>query len=259
MHTYSPIEVIHYYYGESKPGFMRSEDTYTHWVMLTAQEGRFQYAMESERGEAGPGQVLICPPGVTLQRKAISENLSFHFAEWKWMTAIEGSSFIRGAIDIADEPRLLSNYSYLKQLSPRMGGAQSQQMGHYVYDIVLLCIQSSGLLRDPRKQIDPVASQIAEYLRQHACEPIKLEDVAASFGIPPYQLTRRFKAAYAKTPIQYLVSARLHHIKELLIETDHTIEHIAQLSGFQNGFYLSRVFTEKTGMNPSDFRKTHRV
>ncbi|MGO4275503.1 helix-turn-helix domain-containing protein, partial [Paenibacillus sp. TAF58] len=51
---------------------------------------------------------------------------------------------------------------------------------------------------------------------------------------------------------------RLQRAKSLLIDTDHTIDHIAEQCGYQNGFYLSRIFTAKLKISPSVYRRTYR-
>lgn len=43
--------------------------------------------------------------------------------------------------------------------------------------------------------------------------------------------------------------------KELLISSNLTIKEISYELGFQSIFYFSRIFKEKTGMNPSELRK----
>jgi YesN/AraC family two-component response regulator len=37
------------------------------------------------------------------------------------------------------------------------------------------------------------------------------------------------------------------------------MEHIAELTGYKNAFYLSRVFTKNMSMTPSLYRKTNRI
>lgn len=253
-----PHAVVHYYWGQAKPQFIRESDTYAHWVMLAPEEGEFQYAVGQEHGQVSFGQVVLCPPGMKLHRKVISPTLSFHFIEFKWndsegAAGAKSSAIPCGGVTITDQQRLLSNYDYLKRSS-----LDKDLSAHYVLDLVHLCLDSVRVEVAP-KPIDGIIQKVAAYIEEHAAEPMRMEDIAHLHGLSPSQLTRRFHAAYQKGPLQYLTSVRMHNIKEMLINSDYTIDTIAQLNGYQNGFYMSRVFAQQTNMTPSKFRRTHQV
>ncbi len=50
---------------------------------------------------------------------------------------------------------------------------------------------------------------------------------------------------------------RIRKAKQLLQETDKPVTEIAQLTGFSDVFYFSKVFRAKQGCSPSDYRKTY--
>lgn len=254
-----PHIVVHYYFGASMNQFMLESDSYAHWVILAPEEGAFRYSILEKEEEAVFGQVVLCPPGTTLWREVSTPALSFHFVEFQWpdlesLQPDKTGNVPFGAVSIADKVRLLSTFDYLKRSS-----SDKDLSSHYVFDLLLLCLDSMRAEEKALQPIDALISKIAAHIEEHAATAIKLEDIAAEFGLTSSQLTRRFQAAYRKGPAQYLTSVRIHNIKELLMHTDHTIDTIAQLTGFQNGFYMSRVFTQQTKMNPSEFRKTHRI
>lgn len=249
--------VVHYYWGEAKKRFIRESDAYGHWAMLAPEQGTFQYELEGRRGEVGSGQLLLCPPGVPLYRKVSSSALSFHFVEFNpdsLPEIVRQSPLPTGDISIENEERLLSDYAYLRKNS-----THKDALLHYLVDLLLLCHETMRANEQVAKPIDALILRIANHLDEHCAEPLKMEDVAREFGLSPSQLSRRFHAAYRKGPLQYLNSVRIHNIKEMLIHTDYTIDTIAQLNGFQNGFYMCKVFTQLTNMNPSVFRRTNRV
>ena len=71
----------------------------------------------------------------------------------------------------------------------------------------------------------------------------------------PVVITRSFGV----TPLRYLTSLRLNKAKMLLLETNMTIEQISECCGYQNGFYLNRVFVKYEHTTPSRYRNTHRM
>lgn len=68
---------------------------------------------------------------------------------------------------------------------------------------------------------------------------------------------RRFKKEAGTTPTSYLINLRIEHAKQLLGHRETTglpIKDIALTCGFSNPYYFSRLFKERTGLSPSDFR-----
>jgi transcriptional regulator GlxA family with amidase domain len=86
-----------------------------------------------------------------------------------------------------------------------------------------------------------------------------MKQLSSGLGISPVQFTRRFQAAYGQTPIDFLTSLRLQKAQALLLETELTLEQVADQCGYENGFYLSRMFSKKLNISPSAYRKSHRI
>ncbi|MNI77000.1 HTH-type transcriptional activator RhaR [compost metagenome] len=61
------------------------------------------------------------------------------------------------------------------------------------------------------------------------------------------------------TPSDFVRSLRIRKAAGLLLDTDLTLNQIASRCGFENGFYLSRVFAQSMGMSPSKYRELNRV
>lgn len=103
--------------------------------------------------------------------------------------------------------------------------------------------------------------RICCFFRRRYREPFQtvLTEIARRLYLSPSQLTRRFAASWSLTPSEYQAAVRLQKACALLLETDETLDTIARLCGYRDGFYLSRVFRKQMGMPPSVFRKNSRV
>jgi LacI family transcriptional regulator len=53
------------------------------------------------------------------------------------------------------------------------------------------------------------------------------------------------------------VRVKLNRVKQLLAETDLSVEAIARLAGFEHPEYLSVSFKREIGLRPQAFRKQH--
>lgn len=98
-------------------------------------------------------------------------------------------------------------------------------------------------------------TKIARYLKDHYSEKITLENVAETFYISPYYLSRTFKEGTGFNFINYLNYIRISQAKRLLEDTDLKVISISQQVGFENITHFNRVFKEIEGITPSKYRK----
>ena len=58
-----------------------------------------------------------------------------------------------------------------------------------------------------------------------------------------------------QAPGKWLMEKKLERAKKLLLSDDRAVAHIAFESGFENTAHFSRIFKQKTGCTPLQFRK----
>jgi AraC-like DNA-binding protein len=64
-----------------------------------------------------------------------------------------------------------------------------------------------------------------------------------------------FKSYTSLSPGQYYIQLKIERAREMLNNPAIPIKDVALELGFENYFYFSKLFKEKTGINPSDYRK----
>ena len=69
---------------------------------------------------------------------------------------------------------------------------------------------------------------------------------------------RRFVAETGTTPHQWITDQRVLRARELLEETDLSIEQVARDVGFGSAALLRHHFAQCTGLTPTVFRTRHR-
>ena len=100
-----------------------------------------------------------------------------------------------------------------------------------------------------------LAHLVRQYVTAHYAEKITLDALCHQFGCSKSTLMNTFRHAYGMTIVAYLTEVRLSHVRRMLAESDRPIRDIAILCGFAEQGYLTRVFTESTGVSPSAFRR----
>ena len=84
---------------------------------------------------------------------------------------------------------------------------------------------------------------------------ISIEQYAQEHHMSVSWFIRSFKHYMGMTPMQYITSIRINKAKELLKNTNYSIQEISALAGYENPLYFSRIFRKQTGMSPSRYRK----
>jgi LacI family transcriptional regulator len=106
---------------------------------------------------------------------------------------------------------------------------------------------------------DPYVAKAVRYIRQHGCEEIDVGDVLREVTISRTALDKRFLKALGHTPHEEIRRVRLKRARELLAESDLTLEVIAGRCGFRHGEYLGAVFLQAFGQTPGEFRSQQRL
>jgi AraC family transcriptional activator FtrA len=78
--------------------------------------------------------------------------------------------------------------------------------------------------------------------------------MAQAAAMSPRTFTRRFQEATGKSPADWLIDARVERARELLEQTDLTIEQIAARSGFGTAATLRHHFRRKLRLSPLAYR-----
>lgn len=81
-----------------------------------------------------------------------------------------------------------------------------------------------------------------------------VEKFASEMGVTSVQLRRKLKALTGQTITEYVRNYRLEKAAELLLNKTGTISEIAYQVGFESLPYFSKVFLEKFGKTPSEWR-----
>ncbi|NOU87986.1 helix-turn-helix domain-containing protein [Paenibacillus sp. LMG 31460] len=99
---------------------------------------------------------------------------------------------------------------------------------------------------------------ITSYFSNHLSEPISLEDMANRASLSISRFSFMFKQRYGISPHQYLINMRVNHAKELLANTELSLESIALYCGFADLHHFSKMFKKRTGSTPGEHRKTNK-
>lgn len=110
----------------------------------------------------------------------------------------------------------------------------------------------SGQIRDKK------INQVIEYINVKYNQLITIEDMANILHVTPQYLCRLFKSATGKRPFEYVNMVRIQKSKELMLNTDMTIQEISYSVGFETPSYYGKWFKQLENTTPGSFRKHYR-
>lgn len=96
-----------------------------------------------------------------------------------------------------------------------------------------------------------------QFIRDHACERIRLDDVGNAAGTTLATLRRRFKSVLGRTIHGEIQRVRVERVKQLLVSTDWTFRQIARRSGFCSVQHMTTRLREATGHTPGQYRQRY--
>ena len=113
----------------------------------------------------------------------------------------------------------------------------------------------SGSSEAGSESMRSTVQRVKAYIDAHYDEEISLGTLAQRFSVDDSYLSRMFKQQVGCNLMLYLASARIAQAKRLLIQKDLNITDVAQLVGYDDYAYFSRVFKRMEGKSPRAYRE----
>ena len=114
------------------------------------------------------------------------------------------------------------------------------------------------LLRESNEKrcVHSLVHEIQDFIRNNY-QNSKLNniEIANHFNYHPYHLNRLMKTHTNKTLHDYLIDYRIHIAKNLLQATNTSITEVAQNTGFASYTHFIKLFRERMGSSPLQYRK----
>lgn len=263
------LKLITHAYWENKKQFTLSQDSYPTWIMFAVESGSFNYQIGDESGTIMEDEFVFCPPGWTLYREALTP-LSLHFVGFEFDKPLiaEKDNLPMFYAQSSDKHRVASNFSYLRMLYLARDPRSILRKQLMINDLWQLACSSWDTvankdelddLTDLSNTNDELMKVSVKWLMEKAYSSFSISELSDRIGLSPAQFSRRFKNAFRMTPSELVRILRIRKAAKLLLNTDLTLDQIAEKCGYDNGFYLSRVFSRYMNINPSKYRQQNQV
>lgn len=143
---------------------------------------------------------------------------------------------------------------------------------HHAYDYLLKPIKQEELERvlsaivaesgesESVTKEEPISDRLIDNviaeIRTHYTEDISLTSLAAKYSVSMGHLSKIIKEHLQVNFSDYIASLRIQRAKELLSDDSLSIQEIAEIVGYDDYFYFTKVFKKVEGISPSKYRKS---
>lgn len=210
-----------------------------------------------------PGSIIILRPGMWHRYKPdIATGWNEHYLgfEGEFCTRLFQEGFFamnRPVLYIGFQENILQLFFEIIQ------SVKEEKTGHQQVSAATTILMLSKILSVLRNQefagksIERTIQKACLYFRENLNKNVNIEQLAGELNVGYSYFRQMFRKYTGISPIQYHLSLRIQKAKDLLVSTDQSFKEIAIDLGFESYFYFSRIFKDKTGQSPMEFRREH--
>jgi LacI family transcriptional regulator len=102
---------------------------------------------------------------------------------------------------------------------------------------------------------DTDLATVIRYIREHACDPIRVANVLDAMPLSRSTLEKRFQATLGRSLHAEIRRVQVERAQQLLTNTSLLVKQVAQRCGFRHVPAMNRVFREHVGQTPAEYRR----
>ena len=107
---------------------------------------------------------------------------------------------------------------------------------------------------DENQNAGELIARVKAYIQEHYAENLTLAVLSNVFFVCPAYLSRLFKKKTGINFVDYLTRLRVEKAKEFLAIPTWKVYTVAEMVGYENPRYFSRIFKDITGTSPQEYR-----
>ncbi|ENM5740409.1 helix-turn-helix transcriptional regulator [Vibrio mimicus] len=166
--------------------------------------------------------------------------------------------------ELVKRPKIRDHSKIGNGLMQALDELENENADHHTINLVIRSFLSQIIFM--RKVPDNLPSrqealfqQITDYIDHHFHQQLHREMIAKRFYISVNYISHIFQQQGKTSFKDYLCHRRLDKAQILLAEERYRIKHISEQCGFADSNYFCRLFKQKLGMTPSQFRAQLRL
>ena len=125
--------------------------------------------------------------------------------------------------------------------------------------LVILLVEMIRQIKDPNLEDteNEIVNMVTRYVLKHFSEKTLLQKIASKYNYSFSHISRVFKQETGRTIQEYIRAIRIHEACRLLANTTNKITDIAEMVGYGDAKFFTKLFKETIGQTPREYRKSY--
>lgn len=224
-------------------------------VLIVAVRGGGTLMLDGQGVELEAGSALLVFPFQSHAYASLQEPLEWLFitfsaADDTAVSALKGHPVRLPPSVLAEVAELAAGY--------RLAEEDPERIGDLAFGLRRLLLAARAWVV-PAPAVDMrvfrLLSDIEAFVESRLHRGVRIKEVAAHLGLSGTTLSAKFRQQFGSSLGQHLQRLRLTRALKLLVSTDHKIEEVARLSGFDSSYAFGRAFRRVFHITPSLYRR----
>lgn len=263
------IQCMHFHFVEKKDNWKINPHTHDNVEFGYISNGRVVYHISGNKYEAHEGEVFVIPAGV--QHFETNQGEPFEIIFMQVAHHGNDSLLLDELISKVQGPNHLPQQRKVKELFEDIYDEIITQDAGYLSEIdariktlyVLLLRNRLALEKNHQSitvhhlsddKCNRVINELEQYILEHIGDRLNIESLAQKFYYHPKYLSQIVKNNKGQTLKDYIISIRMERARDLLSQTQMTVDQISEILGFSSSQYFHKRFKTEFAMTPISFR-----
>ncbi len=98
--------------------------------------------------------------------------------------------------------------------------------------------------------------QLIQFIQNNLSENLDINVLTGIASMSKSRFFRKFREEFGMPPLDFIIGERIAYAKNLLHDSNMNISDVCYATGFNNPNYFSRMFKQREGLTPKDYRMT---
>jgi AraC-like DNA-binding protein len=229
------------------------EHTHPGSELVLVVEGRCSVDMAGQTFSGGPGTLFVVPAGAGHNQRE-HEPTTTHYVVFTTVPEQFDDAARAIAVDLATERWLTRWLDDLCCLSESTVGGQAELAAGLLYSL-LERMKQVEKERFSRRAMHPALVGALALIDRDPAAAMTVESLAHHAMVSPSYLTALFQKTVGHGPMQQVQQVRLGRAERLLGDPYLSVKEVGRLCGYDNPNYFSRLFVQKVGQTPKEYRR----
>lgn len=163
--------------------------------------------------------------------------------------------FLESLLSIADYFQIDVEKNMQLEIKKKLNESKSRDQYFKILELIFEEI-FEVIIKEKRVTYKNEMTYALQFIEKYIAKNLSLESAASYMNISTHYFSKLFKSEVGENFIDYVTDKKVEMAKQLIGDTDIPLNSIAFEMGFNEANYFSKVFKKKTGMTPSQYRKT---